>query len=104
MEPRVIVRQLSREKAYNHYPSIGRPLVRDADGFSDGNQLAPTTETEDKMEGALLLDVVIREGATILELFTSENETLLIGGDTFLVLNLALDVVDRVTGLDLEGN
>jgi len=56
------------------------------------------------MEGALLLDVIIREGAAILELFTSENETLLIGRDTFLVLNLALDVVDRVTGFDLEGN
>lgn len=56
------------------------------------------------MQGALLLDVIIREGATILELFTSENETLLIGRDTFLVLNLALDVVDCVTGLDLESN
>ncbi len=56
------------------------------------------------MEGALLLDVIIREGATILELFTGENETLLIGRNTFLVLNLALDVVDRVTGFDLEGN
>jgi len=56
------------------------------------------------MEGALLLDVIIREGATILELFTSENETLLIGRNTFLVLNLALDVVDRVTGFDLECN
>jgi hypothetical protein len=56
------------------------------------------------MEGALFLDVIIREGAAILELFTSENEALLIGRDTFLVLNLALDIVDCVTGFDLEGN
>ena len=56
------------------------------------------------MEGALLLDVIIREGTTILKLFTSENETLLIGRDTFLVLNLALDVVNRVTRFDLESN
>jgi hypothetical protein len=56
------------------------------------------------MEGALLLDVIIRKGAAILELFTSENETLLVGRDTLFVLDLALDIVDRVTGFDLEGN
>ena len=56
------------------------------------------------MEGALLLDVIIREGAAILELLTSENKTLLVGRDTFLVLDFALHVVDRVTGFDLEGN
>jgi len=56
------------------------------------------------MEGALLLNVIIRKGAAILELFTSENKTLLIGRNTFLVLNLALDIVDRVAGFNLEGN
>jgi len=56
------------------------------------------------MEGALLLDVIIRKGAAILELFTSENETLLVGRDTLFVLDLALDIFDRVTGFDLEGN
>ena len=56
------------------------------------------------MEGGLLLDVVIRKGASILKLLSSENETLLIRWDTFLVLDLGLDVVDSVRWLDIKGN
>jgi len=66
--------------------------------------LHSTTETEDEMEGGLLLDVVIRESATVLELLASEDETLLIGWDSLLVLDLALDVIDGVRRLDLEGD
>ena len=51
-----------------------------------------------------LLDVVVREGAAILELLAGEDETLLIRGDALLVLDLGLDVLDRVGGLDLEGD
>jgi hypothetical protein len=43
--------------------------------------LGTTTEAEHKMEGRLLLDVVVAESATILELFTGEDQTLLIGRD-----------------------
>ena len=66
--------------------------------------LATTTKTEDKVESGLLLDVVVRKGAAILELLAGEDETLLVGGDTLLVLDLGLDVVDGVLGLDLEGD
>jgi hypothetical protein len=52
-----------------------------------------TTETEDQMEGRLLLDVVVRKSATILKLLTGENQTLLIRGDSFLILNLGLDIL-----------
>ena len=38
------------------------------------------------MEGALLLDVVVAEGATVLQLLASEDEPLLVRGDPFLVL------------------
>ena len=54
------------------------------------------------MEGRLLLDVVVRKGSAILELLSGEDESLLVRGDTLLVLDLGLDVVDRVRGLDLE--
>ncbi len=54
------------------------------------------------MEGALLLDVIIRERAAILELLAREDETLLIRGDTLLVLDLRLHVIDRVRRLDLQ--
>ena len=57
----------------------------------------PTTETEDEMEDQLLLDVVIRESTTILELFASENEVWLVV-ETFFILDLGLHVVDSVGG------
>jgi len=56
------------------------------------------------MKGRLLLDIVIGEGATVLELLASEDQALLIRRDTLLVLNLALDVVDGVGGLDLKSD
>jgi len=63
-----------------------------------------TTETEDKMEGGFLLNVVIREGSTIFELFSSEDQTLLLRWDSFLVLDLSLDIGDRVVRLDIQGD
>ena len=56
------------------------------------------------MEGRLLLDVVIRKGTAVLELLSGENQTLLIRGDTLLVLDLSLDIVDRVRRLNVEGD
>jgi len=51
-----------------------------------------------------LLDVVVRQGAAILKLLASEDETLLVWGNALLVLDLALHIVDGVGGLDLEGD
>lgn len=56
------------------------------------------------MEGGLLLDVVIRESTAILKLFSSKDQTLLIWRDTLLVLNLRLNIVDGIAGLNLEGD
>ena len=56
------------------------------------------------MKGSLLLDVVVRKGAAILELLASEDETLLVGWDALLVLDLGLDVVNSIRGLHLEGD
>jgi hypothetical protein len=53
------------------------------------------------VEGGLLLDVVVREGTAVLELLAGEDQALLVRRDTLLVLDLALDVVDSVGGLDL---
>ena len=41
---------------------------------------------QDQVQGRLLLDVVVAEGATILELLPGEDQTLLVRGDTFLIL------------------
>jgi hypothetical protein len=47
--------------------------------------LTSTTQAEHQMESRLLLDVVIGEGAAILELLAREDETLLVRGNALLV-------------------
>lgn len=47
--------------------------------------LGSTTQTEDQVESGLLLDVVVGEGSAILELLAGENQSLLVGWDSFLV-------------------
>jgi hypothetical protein len=54
--------------------------------------------------GSYLLDVVVAQGAAILELLAGEDQALLVRGDALLVLDLGLDVVDGVARLDIEGN
>ena len=63
-----------------------------------------TTEAEDKVEGGLLLDVVISQGPAILELLAGKDEPLLVRGNALLILNLGLDIVDGVRTLHLEGD
>ena len=66
--------------------------------------LGAAAQTQDQVERRLLLDVVVGEGAAIFELLAGEDQALLVGWDAFLVLDLALDIVDCVGGLDLEGD
>lgn len=63
-----------------------------------------TAETENKMESGLLLNVIIRESATVLKLLSGKDQTLLIRGDSLLVLNLGFNIVDRIRRLHLEGD
>merc|ERR1719415_102563 len=56
------------------------------------------------MERAFLLDVVVGEGSSVLQLLSSEDQSLLIWGDSLLVLDLGLDVLDAVGRLNLEGD
>jgi len=54
------------------------------------------------VERRLLLDVVVGQRAAVLQLLASEDQALLVGRDALLVLDLGLDVLDRVRRLDLE--
>jgi len=56
------------------------------------------------VEGGLLLDVVVGEGPSVFELLASEDQPLLVRGDALLVLDLGLDVLDGVGGLNLQGD
>jgi len=58
--------------------------------------LSTTAEAEHKVEGGLLLNVVVGEGAAVLELLAGEDEALLVGRNTLLVLNLGLDIINGV--------
>merc|ERR1711910_7170 len=66
--------------------------------------LHATAKAEDQVQSRLLLDVVVRQCAAILELFAGEDETLLVWRNSLLVLDLCLDVFDGVGSLDLKGD
>jgi len=54
------------------------------------------------MQSGFLLDVVICQGAAILQLLASEDQTLLVRGNPLLVLDLGLHVVNGVIRLHLQ--
>merc|ERR1712029_827173 len=56
------------------------------------------------MKGAFLLNVVIGEGSSIFQLLSSKDQSLLIWRDSFLVLDLGLDILNGVRRLNLEGD
>ena len=64
--------------------------------------LHTATKSEDQVESGLLLDVVVREGSAVLQLLACKDQSLLVRGDALLVLNLGLDVLNRVRGLHIE--
>jgi len=56
------------------------------------------------MKRRLLLDVVVRQSPSILKLFTSKDETLLIWRNTFLILDLGFDILNGIRWFDLKGD
>merc|ERR1712127_1014018 len=56
--------------------------------------LHTSTETEDQMKSTLLLDVVVRKGAAIFKLLASKDQSLLIWGNAFLILDLGLNILN----------
>ena len=54
------------------------------------------------MQRRFLLNIIFRQVPVVLELFAGEDEALLVRRDAFLVLDLGLDVLDRVAALHLQ--
>jgi hypothetical protein len=84
-----------------------RALDFKGDGLSSeglNENLHSSTETEHQVKGGFLLDVVVGKGPSVFELLASEDQTLLVGGDSFLVLDLGLNALDCVGALDFQGN
>ena len=53
-----------------------------------------TAEAEHKVKGRFLLDVVVAECSGTLKLLSCKDKTLRVGRDSFLVLNLGLNVLN----------
>jgi len=74
-----------------------RRLNLKGDGLaSEGlnEDLHTSSKSENQMQGAFLLDVVIRKSSSILELLSSKDQSLLIWGNSLLILDLSLDILD----------
>ena len=66
-----------------------RRLHLEGDGLAGEGlheDLHTATEPQDEVEGALLLDIVVGEGSSVFELFSSEDKPLLIWRNPLLIL------------------
>ena len=72
----------------------------ESDGLSSqgrNEDLHTTTETKDKMESRLLLDVVISKGAAVFKLLSGEDESLLVQGIPSLSWSWLLSLTEILT-------
>ena len=69
-----------------------------------GRIVDSSSKTKDQVQCGFLLDVVIAQSAAIFQLLSGKDQSLLIRRDSFLVLDLCLDVVDGVRWLDIKSD
>ena len=67
-------------------------------------EMCRESRRQHQVDRRLLLDVVVRERAAVLELPAGKDQPLLVRGDGLLILDLVLDVLDRVRGLDVQSD
>jgi hypothetical protein len=63
-----------------------------------------SSKSQDQMESGFFLNIVVREGSSVFQLLSGEDESLLIWGDSFLVLDLSLHVLNGVRSLNIKSN
>jgi len=73
-------------------------------GESFDKNLHATSQTQNQMKSGFLLDVVVGQSATVFQLLASKDQTLLIGRDTFFVLDLCFDIFNRIAGFNFKGD
>merc|ERR1712203_579669 len=66
--------------------------------------LHTSTKPENQVKGTFLLDVVVRQSTAIFKLLAGKDQSLLIWGNAFLVLDLGLNVLNGVGCFNLKGN
>ena len=62
------------------------------------------TQSQDQVQRGFLLDIIIGQRSAVFQLFPGKDQTLLIGGDAFFVLNLGFDVLDGVGRFNVQSD
>jgi len=72
--------------------------------FDENLHSTTTSKSKNKMESRFLLDIIISKSSTIFQLLTSKDQTLLVRRNTFLILNFLLDILNGITGFNIQSN
>ena len=64
--------------------------------------LSASAQPQDQVQSGFFLDVVVGKRAPIFELLAGEDQALLVGWNSLLVLDLGFDIIDCVGTFDLE--
>merc|ERR1711934_1176657 len=86
------------------YSTMNRNMKIHIHNWNERKSLLSATQTQHQVQSRLLLDVVVRKSAAILQLFAGENQTLLIRRDAFLVLDFRLNVLDGIGRFHIKRN
>lgn len=65
--------------------------------------ISTTTKTEHRTDGRLILDVIVRQGAAVLQLLVGIDNALLYGASAILLIDLHLDSADSIWALTSRG-
>ena len=68
------------------------------------HSISSTSKSENKMDGGILVDVIILNSPAIFKLLTSKDESLLISRNTLLVMNLILQAFNAVLGAAVQSD
>jgi len=79
----------------------------ESDGLScegSNEDLHSSPESEDEVQGAFLLDVVVSDSPSIFQVFPSEDEPLLVDRDSFFVLYLGFHIFNGISLAHVESH
>ena len=78
-----------------------------SDGFSSeglNEDLHTSSESENQVKSGLLLDIVVRKSSSIFKLLSSEDKSLLVWWNSFLILNFGFDIFNGISWLNIKGD
>ena len=64
--------------------------------------LTSTSQPENQVKSRFFLNVVVAQSTSVFKLLSGEDKTLLIRGDSLLILDLGLDIIDGIRWFDIQ--